>query len=376
MSYTPGFPPNEYASWLSQQVHQGTLHPYWAFLGQVPMPEHALPPNSRSASEPPMQQGRVPTGSLPTSTTGTYPTGPMAMPYPSTSFPFQFHQPPITHPGTSIPAYAGIQNNWHAVPQYNGTLQSAARPGEIQQGLPIQTLQQSQHHPTPNDTPSAGTHLTTIHPVLGPCVLVPIDQLRASVPQASSPSWSTTNNGNHSHSHRNYNSNRVDRHRHRHRHNRSITGTPFTRSMTPSPRGSPTLSPYLSSPSSSATMTPVLSRRRHNTPDMFRSPSRFHGIGGFTPLLRRPQSAASVPRLHREDSISTVGTCSQCGAAVAGDSYEPLTDGSVVAATPRNVVRDGALGGEGESSRGCVEGEEDSTEGHGRFQARVEEVDE
>lgn len=365
MSYT-GYPHNEYALWLSQQVQQGNIHPYWAMLGQLPLPEYTLPFNSRSASEPPFQPSQIATASFQANTTGTYPTGSVAVSYPMTSFPVQFPQARIPHFGTSIPAYAGIENSWHTAPQYHETLQNGPRPSASRQVMPIRALQQSDP-PTSDDAQSVGTHLTTVHPSLGLCVLVPIDRLRASAP-LSSPNWSTANNA--SESHRGYDSDRIDRRRRC----RSRSLTPFMRSMSPSPRRSIPLSPYLLSPSSSVTMTPVIHRRRHNTPEFVRSPSRFHGIGGFTPL-RRPQSAASVPRITREASISTVGTCSQCAGAAASDSYEPFTDGSVVE-TPRNVVQDGALAGQGASSRVRVEDQEDSNEDHGRFQASVEEIDE
>ncbi|KAG8163664.1 hypothetical protein KVR01_006961 [Diaporthe batatas] len=371
MSYT-SYSPNEYALWLSQQFQRGNLHPYWATLGQLPLPQYPLPVplNSRSASEPPTHQSQIPTAGFQIITTDTYPTGSMAMPYPTTSFPVQDPQAPVPHVGTSVPAYASFENNRRAAPHDNDTIQSGSRPSESQQVLPIRAVQQN-HLPTPYETQPIGTHLTTIHPSLGVCVLVPLDQLRASAPPSappSSPNWSTVNNA--SHSVRDYDSTRVDRLRRRH--SRSVT--PFMRSMNPSPRRSPTLSPYLPSPSSSIAMTPSIRHRRHNTPEFVRSPGRFRGIGGFTPL-RRTQSAASVPRVTREASISTVGTCSQCGGTVAGDSYEPFTNGSIVA-TPRNVVRDGALAGQGESFRGCGEGQEALNGGHGRFQATVEEVDE
>lgn len=354
------YPPSEYALWLSQQVQQGNFHPYWAMLSQLPLPEYPLPLNTRSASEPPSRHSQIPTTGFQANTTTAYPTGPVAMPYPITSYPMQFPQVQGPQAGTSVPTYTSTENNWRTAPQYNEALQSGARPSESQQVLPIRALQQS-HPPTSYDDLSVGTHLTTIHPTLGLCVLVPLDQLRASAP-LSSPNWSTTNNA----SQRDYNSTRVDRLRRRH--SRSLT--PFMRSMSPSPHRSPTLSPYLSSPSSSVTMTPGIRRCRYNTPEFVRSPSRFYGIGGFTPL-RRANSVASVPRVTRETSISTVGTCSQCGGTVAEDSYEPFTDGSVVA-TPRNLVRDGALVGQRESSSRRGEGQEDSNEGYGRFQASVE----
>ncbi|KAK7715885.1 hypothetical protein SLS63_011224 [Diaporthe eres] len=154
----------------------------------------------------------------------------------------------------------------------------------------------------------------------------------------------------------------------RRRHSRELT--PYMRYMSPSPPRS--FSPYLSSPSSSVTVTPILRHRRLNTPESGRSPRRFHGIGGFTPLRSR-----DVPRPTIESSVSTVRTCSQCGGTGAESSYEPFTDGSV-APTPQ-MGREDAVVGRGRSPCGEVEGQdgqEGPAEGHRRFQASVEDLDE
>ena len=362
MSYT-GFPPNEFALWLSQQVQQGNMDPNQALSNQLSIPQHPLPLSSRAASYPPTQQGQIPTGMFPTNTISAYPTVPFTMPYPITSFPAQSTQVPFPHYGASTPAYGSLENTWRSTPQYIEPVQSGTHPNESQQVVAIRTPQQN-HAPPPYGNQSPGAHLTTIHPSLGVCVLVPIDQLRASAPP-SFANWAAANNVGHRHS--DYYSSRIDRLRRRHA--RELT--PYMRSMTPSPQRSPALSPYLSSPSSSVTATPVLRHRRYNTPEFVRSPSRFHGIGGFTPL-RRPQSVLSVPRPTREASISTVGTCSQCGGTGAGDSYEPFTDGSN-APTPRGI-RDDRVMGQGKSSSGHGEAQEESEEERGRFQASVEEV--
>lgn len=365
MSY-PGLPPNEFAFWLSQQVQQGTLGQPQAPLNQFPIPQHQVPFGSQAFSYPATPQAQIPTGSFPTTANGAYSTAPLTMPFPVSSLPPQFPQIPLLQAGASAPVY---ENIWRSTPPYNEPVQSGTRPNDYpvntQQVVPIRALQQNHAAPPAHyGDQSAATHLTTIHPSLGLCVLVPIGQLGASAPP-SPGNWAVANPVGHRH--RDHYSNRVDRLRRRH----SRELTPYMRSMTPSPQRSPSVSPYLSSPSSTVTVTPVMHYRHYNTPEFGRSPRRFHGIGGFTPL-RRPQSVVSVPRPSIEASPSTIATCSQCGGSGASP-YEPFTDGSV---TPRPRVSPAdVVMGQGESSRTHGDAQEEP-EDHRRFQASMEEVDE
>lgn len=367
MSY-PGYPPNEFALWLSQQVQQGSLGHPQAPLN--PIPQHPVPFGSQAFSYPVTPQAQISTGSFPTNVNSTYSTAPLTMPFPVGSLPPQFPQLPFLQAGSTAPAYGSLENIWRSTSQYNEPAQSGNRPNDYpvntQQVLPIRAVQQNHAPPPHYENQSAATHLTTIHPSLGLCVLVPIGQLGASAPP-SPDNWAVTNSAGHRH--RDHYSSRVDRLRRRH----SRELTPYVRYMTPSPQRSPSVSPYLSSPSSTATVTPVMHYRHYNTPEFGRSPRRFHGIGGFTPL-RRPQSVASVPRPSIEASPSTIGTCSQCGGTGGASPYEPYTDGSVTP-TPRVVPVDAVMG-QGESSREHGEPREESAEEHRRFQASMEEVDE
>lgn len=360
MSY-PGLPPNEFAYWLSQQVQQGSLGPFQAPLNQYSIPPHPVPFGSQPFSYPATPQAQIPPGSFTT-------TAPLTMPFPVGSLPPQFPQLPLLQAGASAPAY---ENMWRSTTPYNEPVQSGIRPSDYpvntQQVVPIRALQQNHALPPPHyGDQSAATHLTTIHPSLGLCVLVPIGQLGASAPP-SPGNWAVANSVGHRH--RDHYSSRVDRLRRRH----SRELTPYMRSMTPSPQRSPSVSPYLSSPSSTVTVTPVMHYRHYNTPEFGRSPRRFHGIGGFTPL-RRPQSVVSVPRPSIEASPSTIATCSQCGGTGGTSPYEPFTDGSV---TPRPRVSPvDVVMSQGESSRAHGEAQEESAGDHRRFQASMEEVDE
>ncbi|KAG6355987.1 hypothetical protein INS49_015372 [Diaporthe citri] len=350
MSYT-GFPPNDFALWISRQVQQGQQgdhHHAQALLNQFSMPQYPLPPSSRAASYPATPQGQIPSATFSNNITGSCPPGPFQNPYPMNSnvlqFPLQLPQAPFPYPGISAPGYVELSPNEY--------------PMGSQQVAPTQGLQQNGGALSYRD-PSVPTNLTTIHPSLGLCVLVPIGALSVNAPQSTSD-WSAASNPGSRH--RDHYGTRVDRLR-----LRSRELTPYTRHMSPSPTRS--FSPYLSSPSSSVTVTPILRHRRLNTPESGRSPRRFHGIGGFTPLRSH-----DVPRPTIESSISTVGTCSQCGGTGADSSYEPFTDGSV-APTPQ-MGRDDAVVGRGEPSRAHVEDREGPAGGHRRFQASVEDIDE
>lgn len=283
-------------------------------------------------------------------------------------FPVQFPLAPMPHPGTSAPAYgsSSFENIQRPTRQHTEPVQNEFRGSDhsslSEQVMPSLSLQQN-NAALSHRAQSVPTNLnlTTIHPTLGLCVLVPIGALSASAPQ-SPGNWtigSTTGSRR-----RDRDNDRVDRLRRRH----SRELTPYMRYMTPSPPRS--YSPYLSSPSSSFTVTPILRHRHRNTPEYDRNPRRFHGIGGFTPLRSQ-----DVPRPTIEPSISTVGTCSQCGGTGASSSYEPFTDGSA-APTPRVTTREDAFVGNGESSRGYLGGQESPAEDRRRFQASVEEVDE
>lgn len=358
MSY-PGVPPNDFAFWLSQQAQQGSLGPSQAPLNHFPIPQHQVPFGSQALSYPPAPQAHIPPGSF---------TAPLTMPFPVGSLPQQFAQLPLMQPGASAPAYDSI---WRSTPEYNESVQNGTRPNNYpvntQQVLPIRALQQNHAPPPHYGNESAAAHLTTIHPSLGLCVLVPIGQLGTSAPP-SPGNWEVANSLRGGHRHRDHYSSRVDRFRRRH----SRELTPYVRCMTPSPQRSPSVSPYLSSPSSTVTVTPVMHYRHYNTPEFGRSPRRFHGIGGFTPL-RRPQSVVSVPRPTIEASPSTIGTCSECGGTGASP-YEPFTDGSVTP-TPRVAPIDIVMG-QGESSREHGKAREEPAEDSRRYQASLEDVDE
>lgn len=378
MSYT-GFQPNDFASWPPPQVQQGTMNHNQSLLNQFPIPQYPLPPSSGPASYTAPLQGQAPSTSFPSTITDSCPPcplpnmlqnpflNPFSTSLPPMHFPAQFPLAPLPQAGTSAPAYgsSSFENIQRPTPQYiepQNEIRGSDHSMVSQQVIPSFSLQQH------NDALShraqsvpTNLNLTTIHPTLGLCVLVPIGALSASAPQ-SPGHWGDSSI--HGSRHRDRYNDRVDRLRRRH----SRELTPYMRHTTPSPPRS--YSPYLSSPSSSFTVTPILRHRHRNTPEYGRSPRRFHGIGGFTPLRSQ-----DVPRPTIEPSISTVGTCSQCGGTGASSSYEPFTDGSA-APTPRITARENAFVGNGESSRGYVGGQESPTEDHRRFQASVEEVDE
>lgn len=368
MSYTD-FPPNEFAWRLAQAFQQGNMDQSQALLNQYSIPQYPPPPSSRSASYPAALQGQRPTSNFSTNMHSSLPPGSYSSHYQTNSypaqFPVQFAHVPQQYAGISTPAYGSLDHIQRLNPQYNQPGQSDNGPSDhyvgSQQVVPTRSLQQNSGTLSYRDQ-SAPTNLTTIHPTLGLCVLVPIGALGSSVPQTPR-NWSATSTAGTRH--RDPYNDRVDRLRRRH----SRELTPYMRYMSPSPPGS--FSPYVVSPSSSVTVTPILHRRRRdNTPASgMRSPRRFRGIGGFTPLR-----SYDVPRPTIERSVSTVGTCSQCGGTEASSSYEPFTDGSV-APTPR-IAREEDAVCQGDLSRGNVEGQESPVEDHRRFQARVEEVDE
>lgn len=378
MSY-PGFPYNDFASWPFQQGQQGNSNHQQSLSNQFPIPQYPLPTSSGPASYTAPPQGSTQPTSFPTNITSSCPPLPFPNPFPnpflnsfSTSFPpmqfpAQFPPAPLPQAGTSAPAYGSFENIQGPAPQHTEPGQSGSHPNEYsmgsQQAVPSRNLQQvnGAHSHRAQSVPT-NLNLTTIHPTLGLCVLVPIGALSASAPQ-SPRNWTIPSTPGSRHRDR-YND-RVDRLRRRH----SRELTPYMRYMTSSPPRS--YSPYLSSPSSSFTVTPILRHRHRNTtPEYGRSPRRFHGIGGFTPLRSQ-----DVPRPTIEPSISTVGTCSQCGGTGASSSYEPCTDGSA-APTPRITTRENGFVGNGESSRGCVGGQESPAEDRRRFQASLKEVDE
>lgn len=372
MSYT-SFQPSDFASWPFQQVQQGLSNRQQSLFNQFPIPQYPLPPSSGPADYTAAPQGQSQFTSFPTNSACSYPPGPFpntfsnpfSMSIPPMQFPAQFPLAPLPQAGASVPTYGSFENIQGPAPQPPEPVQNGIHPSEypmdLQQIVPSRTLQQT------DDTLSrraqsvpTNLNLTTIHPTLGLCVLVPIGALSASAPQ-SPGNWTIDNTAGSRHRDR-YND-RVDRFRRRH----SRELTPYMRYMTPSPPRS--YSPYLSSPTSSVTVTPIPRHRHRNTPEYSRSPRRFHGIGGFTPLRSQ-----DVPRPTIEPSISTVGSCSQCGGTGASSPYEPFTDGSV-APTPR-MTRENAFVGNVESSRGHVEDQQSPTEDRRRFQASVEEVDE
>lgn len=368
MSYT-GFPPNDFALWLSQQVQQGFHDHSQAVPNQFSIPQYPLPPSSRPASYPPTQQGQIPSAPFSNNFTSSCPPvsfpNPISMSSNSSQFPAQFPQAPFPYPGITAPAYGSFESIQRSTPQYNEPVQTLPNdyPMGSQQVVPTQGLQQNGGDRSHRD-PSVPTNLnlTTIHPTLGLCVLVPIGALRLSTSAPQSPgNWTAASTAGSRHSDRH--TSRVDRFRRRH----SRDLTPYMRYMSPSPTRS--FSPYLTSPSSSVTVTPILRHRRLNTPEYGRSPRRFHGIGGFTPLRSR-----DIPLPSIEPSVSTVRTCSECGGTGADSSYEPFTDGSV-APTPQ-IGREDAVVGRGQSSQGHGQDQEGPAESHRRFQASVEEVDE
>lgn len=366
MSYTD-FPPTDFRFWLSRQAQQGSHDHSQALPRQFSMPQYPLPPSSRPTSYPTTPQGQIPSATFPTNITGSCPAGPFQNPYSMSSntlqFPAQFPQAPFPYPGISAPGYGSFENIQRPTPQNNEPVQSGTLPNEYpmgsQQVVPTRDLQQNGGAVSYREQ-SVPTNLATIHPTLGLCVLVPIGALSVSAPQSTS-NWSVAST--YGSRHRDHHGSRVDRLRRRH----SRELTPYMRYMSPSPTRS--LSPYLSSPASSVTVTPILRHRRLNNPEYGRSPRRFHGIGGFTPLRSH-----DVPRPTIESSISTVRTCSQCGGTGADSSYEPFTDSSV-APTPQ-MGREDAVVGRGQSPRGHMEDQEGPEEGHRRFQASVEDIDE
>lgn len=370
MSYTD-FPPTDFRFWLSRQSQQGNHTYTQALPNQFSMPQYPLPPSSQPASYPAPPQGQIPSTIFSTNTTGSCPPAPFPNPYSISSntlqLPAQFPQAPFPYPGLSAPAYGSFENIQRLTPQHiepvqSGTLQNDGPMGS-QQVVPSQGLQQNggDRSYREQSVPS-NLNLTTIHPTLGLCVLVPIGALRLSTSAPQSPgNWTAASTAGSRHSDRH--TSRVDRFRRRH----SRDLTPYMRYMSPSPTRS--FSPYLTSPSSSVTVTPILRHRRLNTPEYGRSPRRFHGIGGFTPLRSR-----DIPLPSIEPSPSTVRTCSECGGTGADSSYEPFTDGSV-APTPQ-IGREDAVVGRGQSSQGHGQDQEGPAESHRRFQASVEEVDE
>lgn len=369
------FPPADFRFWLSRQAQQGNHDHSQALPNQFSMPQYPLPPSSRPASYPATPQGQIPSATFSTNIPGSCQPGAFPNPYLMSSnilqfptqlpaqFPVQFPQAPFPYPGISAPAYGSFENIQRSTPRNNEPFQSGTLPNEYpvdsQQAVPTRDLQQNGGALSCREQ-SAPTNLATIHPTLGLCVLVPIGALSVSAPQSTS-NWSAASTAGSRH--RDHYGSRVDRLRRRH----SRELTPYTRYMSPSPTRS--FSPYLSSPSSSVTVTPILRHRRLNTPEYGRSPRRFHGIGGFTPLRSH-----DVPRPTIESSISTVRTCSQCGGTGADSSYEPFTDSSV-APTPQ-MGREDAVVGRGQSPRGYVEDQVGPAEGHRRFQASVEDIDE
>lgn len=367
MSYT-GFPPNDFAFWLSRQVQQGNYGHSQALPNQFSMPQYPLPPSSQATSYPAAPQGQVPSATFSNNTTGSCPPGTFLNPYQMNSnllqLPVQFPQVPYPYPGISAPAYGSFENIQRLTPQYTEPVQSGTVPNENpmpQQVVTTQDLQQNGSAVSHRD-PSVPTNLATIHPTLGLCVLVPIGALALSTSAPQSPgNWTSASTAGSRHSHRH--NDRVDRLRRRH----SRELTPYMRYMSPSPTRS--FSPYLTSPSSSVTVTPILRHRRLNTPESGRTPRRFHGIGGFTPLRDH-----DIPRPSIERSISTVRTCSECRGSGVDSSYEPFTDESV-APTPQ-VGRENADVDRGQSPRGQVEHQENPSEDHRRFQASVEDIDE
>lgn len=377
MSYT-GFQPNDFAFWPPSQVQQGNRNQNQSLLNQFPIPQYPLPPSSGPASYTAPLQGQAPSTSFPTNITDSCPPcplpnlvqnpllNPFSTTFPPMQFPVQFPLNPLPQAATSVPAYgnSSFENVQRPIPQHiepQNEIPGSDHHMVPQQVMPSLSLQQN-NGALSHRAQSVPTNLnlTTIHPTLGLCVLVPIGALSASAPQSPGHWASASTPGSR---HRDRYNDRVDRLRRRH----SRELTPYMRYMTPSPPRS--YSPYLSSPSSSVTVTPILRHRhRHrNTPESGRSPRRFHGIGGFTPLRSQ-----DVPRPTIEPSISTVGTCSQCGGTGASSPYEPFTDGSV-APTPR-MTRENSVVVNGESSRGNVD--ESPAEDRRRFQASVEEVDE
>lgn len=306
-----------------------------------------------------------------TTITSPYPLGPFPnqcpMSFQPAQFPVQFPQAPFPYAGVSAPAYGSIENIQRLARQHTEPVQRGIRPGDpltaSPQVLPTQSLQQNSGALS-HRAQSVPTNLTTIHPTLGLCVLVPIGALGAHASAPQSPgNWTVASTAGSRH--RDQYGSRVDHLRRRRSRSRELS--PYVRYMSRSP--SRAFSPYLNSPTSSVTVTPLPRYRRVNTPEYARSPRRFRGIGGFTPLHSR-----DVPRPTIEPSVSTVGTCSQCGGTGASTPYEPFTDGSV-APTPR-IAREDVVVGHGGSSRGRTEDQEGSVEGRRRFQASVEEVDE
>lgn len=372
MSYTD-FPPTDFRFWLSRQAQQGNHVHSQALPNQFSMPQYPLPTSSRPASYPATSQGQTPSATFPANITGSCPPESFPNPYSMSSnilqFPTQAPQAPFPYPGISAPAYGSFENIQRPTPQNIEPVRSGTLPNDYpmgsQQVLPTRDLQQNGGDHSYRDS-SVPTNLTTIHPTLGLCVLVPIGALSLSAPQSTS-NWSVASTSGSHHRdgsrHRDHYGSRADRLRRRH----SRELTPYMRYMSPSPTRS--FSPYLSSPSSSVTVTPIVRHRRLNTPESGRSPRRFHGIGGFTPLRSR-----DVPRPTIGSSVSTVRTCSQCGGTGADSSYEPFTDGSV-APTPQ-MGREDAVVGRGRSPRGEVEGQDGPADGHRRFQASVEDIDE
>lgn len=368
MSYT-GFPPNDFTSWPSHQVQQGNPYHHQSPLNQFPIPQYPLPPSSRPSSYLAPPQSQLPPSTLSTTITSPYPLGPFPNPCPTSlqpvQFPVQFPQEPFSYAGTSAPAYGSLENIQRRSRQHTEPVQSGIFRGDHpvgpQQMLPTGNLQHNSGTLS-RRAQSVPTNLTTIHPTLGLCVLVPISALSASAPQ-SPGNWTAASTAGSNH--RDQYGSRVDYLRRRRSRSRELN--PYVRYTSRSPSRS--FSPYLTSPISSVTVTPLPRHRRLNTPDAGRTPLRFHGIGGFTPLRSR-----DVPRPTIERSVSTVGTCSQCGGTGASTPYEPPTDVSVMA-TPRSPPEDGEVG-YGEASRRYAEDRGSPVDGRGRFQASVEEVDE
>lgn len=368
MSYT-GFPPNDFTSCPSHEVQQGNPHQHQSLLNQFPIPQYALPPSSRPTSYLAPPQSQLPPSTLSTTITSPYPLGPFPNPFPTSfqpvQFPVQFPQAPFPYAGVSVPAYGSLENIQHFTRQHTEPVQSNIRPGDNpvghQQVLPTESLRQNSGTLS-RRAQSVPANLTTIHPTLGLCVLVPISALNASASQ-SPGNWTAASTAGSNH--RDQYGSRVDHLRRRRSRSRELD--PYVRYTSRSPSRS--FTPYVASPSSSVTVTPLPRHRRLDTPDAGRSPLRFHGIGGFTPLRSR-----DVPRPTIEGSVSTVGTCSQCGGTGASTPCEPPTDVSAMA-TPRSPREDGEVG-YGEASRRHAEDRGSPVDGRGRFQASVVEVDE
>ncbi|KAI3390623.1 hypothetical protein diail_9016 [Diaporthe ilicicola] len=355
-------PPNEHALQFSQR---GDFDHYQAWLNQFSIPQYNLLPNSPSASFPAGLQSHIPSESPAAITTNAYPTSLPPPQYRMSFPPAAVALNPFMHAGTSTLVDGRNENTQNTVPErYNSAQREGHQhptvPGYPQQRYATPRSQHQNPQPLLYRNYSSPTSLATIHPTLGPCILVPIGAASQGAPQ-SSGSWMVANTAGPRHNE--YYASRLDRlhRRHGHEDDAHFSSTSLSPSRSPSP--------YLSTPSSSPTVTSTsgLPRRRRDAHRSRRSlsPPRFRGDGDYVHLRSH-----SERRSGRQASISTTETCSECRCSRASSSSGPNIGGELEARAQGS--REGAAEGQKESTNGCPMLQEQPVEESESLQHSVE----